>query len=495
VNVAVVEYEPKSGEAPSYDPYAMPADALREPPKSLWQALLKIGPGIVLAGSIIGSGELIVTTSLGAKYGFIFLWLILYSCVIKVFVQIELGRHAISTGKPTLGALNELKGPRLGAHWLVWWWLIMMLATVSQLGGMAGGVGQALDLAFPKVAPAFADWIGKVIPTLGERWRVRPADPWAILTAIAAVLLLLSGGYKRIERLTTFMIAAVTAITILCVAVLPANGYPFRASDLQAGFTTLIFPAAAIASAFAAFGITGVGATELYAYPYWCLEKGYARWAGARQDSDDWERRARGWIRVMYLDAWVSMIVFTLATVCFYLLGAIVLHRQGLKPEGPEMISTLSQMYVPMFGSWTKIIFLIGVWAVLFKTLYVASAGHARMTADFLNLGKFAKFKDDSDRVKWIRIFCIIYPLGALTLYLTHGEPVAMVVFGGFFQGVTLPVIAGIAIYFRYRKIDRRLAPSRTSDVFLWIAFLSITLVACYFTWQRIYKFFQWLGS
>src|SRR5688500_9498681 len=56
-----------------YDPYAMPEGALAEPPKSLWQALRKIGPGIILAGSIIGSGELLLTTSLGADYGFLFL--------------------------------------------------------------------------------------------------------------------------------------------------------------------------------------------------------------------------------------------------------------------------------------------------------------------------------------------------------------------------------------------------------------------------------------
>ena len=99
----------------------------REPPATLWLALRQIGPGIILAGSIIGSGELLLTTSLGAEYGFMFLWLILFSCVIKVFVQIELGRHAISSGKPTLGALNELPGPRLGVNWLVWWWLIMVL--------------------------------------------------------------------------------------------------------------------------------------------------------------------------------------------------------------------------------------------------------------------------------------------------------------------------------------------------------------------------------
>src|SRR6187549_2793330 len=110
-----------------YDPYALPPEEIQEPPKTLWAALHKIGPGIILAGTIVGSGELLLTTSLGAKYGFDFLWLILFSCVIKVFVQTELGRYAISSGKPTLGAINELGGPRLGASWLVWWWFFMLM--------------------------------------------------------------------------------------------------------------------------------------------------------------------------------------------------------------------------------------------------------------------------------------------------------------------------------------------------------------------------------
>ena len=102
--------------------YALDDQSIQEPPKSLWVALTKIGPGIILAGSIIGSGELLLTTGLGAKYGFVFLWLILFSCVVKVFVQIELGRYAISSGQPTLAALDELPGPRLGTHWI---WLVV----------------------------------------------------------------------------------------------------------------------------------------------------------------------------------------------------------------------------------------------------------------------------------------------------------------------------------------------------------------------------------
>lgn len=472
----------------SYDPYAMPRDAVQEPPATLWLALRQIGPGIILAGSIIGSGELLLTTSLGAEYGFLFLWLILFSCLIKVFIQIELGRHAISSGMPTLGALNELPGPRLGANWLVWWWLIMLLATVSQLGAMAGGVGQALHLAFPKVAPALAAFCHSGLPLLGDKIRERPDFPWAIMTAVAAVLLLLSGGYRRIERLTTVMIAAVTTITILCVAALPATGYPVRLADLEAGLqpNLLNLPTAAIAAAFATFGITGVGATELYAYPYWCLEKGYARFTGARASNNDWVRRARGWIRVMYLDAWVSMVVFTVATVCFYCMGATVLHSQNLHPKGIGMIDALSQMYVPMFGSWTKYLFLIGVWVVLFKTLYVSSAANSRMTADFLSLAKFVHYPDADARAVWIRRCCILYPMGALLLYLVVGEPRAMVVFGGFFQGITLPVIAAVSVFLRYRRTDSRLAPSVLSDLALWIAFITITVFAVYASWERL---------
>ena len=54
----------------------------------------------------------------------------------------------------------------------------------------------------------------------------------------------------------------------------------------------------------------------------------------------------------MQLDAWISMVVFTIATVAFYFLGAAVLHPQGLDPKGPEMIPTLSRMYLqPLEGT------------------------------------------------------------------------------------------------------------------------------------------------
>jgi Mn2+/Fe2+ NRAMP family transporter len=470
------------GARASDDPYALTDAALQDPPATLWLALRKIGPGIVLAGSIVGSGELILTTSLGADWGFVFLWLILFSCIIKVFVQIELGRYAISSGQPTLTALDSLPGPRLGAHWLVWWWFLMLLVTVFQLGAMVGSVGQALHMAVPAISPAIADALAVVSTRLSSAVRERPEHPWALLTALAAVLLLLSGGYKRLERITTVLVAGVTAVTVICVLMLAGTDYPVRASDISDGFSlkVLALPAAAIAAAFSAFGITGVGASELYSYPYWCLEKGYGRSTGPRTDRPEWAARARGWMRVMILDAWVSCAVFTVATIAFYILGATVLHRQDLHPKGKEMIETLAEMYVPAFGPWTRLFFLIGVWAVLFKTLYVASAGHARLSADFLGLTGAVRYDQPAKRPRWINRFCVFFPTLALVLYLAVRDPKIMVTIGGYAQAITLPVISAAAVYLRYYRTDKRLAPSWASDIFLWIALLLITAVSCY---------------
>src|SRR5262245_33883995 len=108
------------------DPYALPKEPIQEPHHAFVKVLGQIGPGLILAASIVGTGELINTTSLGAKAGFSLLWLILLSCLIKVFVQVELGRYAITHGKTTLAAFDTLPGPRAGASWLCWLWLIMM---------------------------------------------------------------------------------------------------------------------------------------------------------------------------------------------------------------------------------------------------------------------------------------------------------------------------------------------------------------------------------
>ena len=467
----------------SDDAYRLDSSAIQEPPRTFWRALRQIGPGLILAGSIVGTGELIATTGLGAEQGYTLLWLILLSCVIKVFVQIELGRYAITHGKTTLAAFDTLPGPRLGTSWMGWLWLIMMLTTQAQIAAMEGLIGQAADMAFPKASVAFAGWVGQAQPSWGEFLAGHREYFWTTLTGLAAILLLLSGGYKRLERITTALVAIVTLITVSCVAGLPWTDYPVRWDELKTGFTFAL-PATGIALAFSTFGITGVGASELFAYPYWCLEKGYARSVGPRSDDPGWGERAQGWLRVMRLDAWFSMIVFTVATVAFYLLGAAVLHPQKLDPRGAAMIRTLSDMYVKPLGPWTREVFLIGAWAVLFKTLYVATAANSRLTADFLDLTGIWKTRGVKGRDRVIRACCVFYPVLALSLYFVLREPKLLVSIGGIAQGLMLPFIAGATIYLRQRDSDRRASPIFLTDIFVWLAFFAISAVAIYSVYQ-----------
>ena len=116
-----------------------PSLAVQPPPRTLGGMLLRLGPGMIIAGSIVGSGELIATTRVGAQTGFALLWLIIIGCVIKVFVQVEVGRYTVTHGQTSLEALNSLPGPRVGAHLFVWFFLLVTVFVLSQQGGIVGG--------------------------------------------------------------------------------------------------------------------------------------------------------------------------------------------------------------------------------------------------------------------------------------------------------------------------------------------------------------------
>ncbi|HYG73986.1 MAG TPA: Nramp family divalent metal transporter [Planctomycetota bacterium] len=473
----------QNGNAP-VDAYFQAADAVKDPPRTLGRALMKIGPGLILAGAIVGTGELIATTNLGAKVGFGLLWLVLLSCFIKVFVQIELGRHAVSSGETTLESFKKL--PWVGTFF-TWWWLLMMLGTQAQMAAMVGGTGQAIH----RIVPGVAAQAGSV---LGEKsFFASPDVFWSIIVALVTSTALAIGSYKVVEVGTTILVVGFTGMTVACVAFLPEGS--ITAADLSYGLSFQI-PEGAIVAAFAMFGITGVGAAELIVYPYWCIEKGYARYVGVRNEGEAWLDRARGWLRVMQLDAWVSMLVYTVATLSFYALGAATLHKHtsgtGLPGSVSAMLDLLEKMYEPMLGKRMASVFIsAGALAVLYSTLFASTAANSRALADFLQVNGYVKFLQPHHRQDWIRRFVILFPLLDLLIFLFFKNPVLLVTIGAFGQALTLPMVAIGAIYLRYRRTDQRLRPGMIWDLLLF-ASLSGFLVSAAFglkdAWDKVSK-------
>ncbi len=501
---------------------------VKNPPTTIRGILKQLGPGLIIAGSIVGSGELIATTAVGAEAGFILLWLIIIGCLIKVFVQIEFGRFTITSGKTTLDGLNLVPGPRLRVNWLCWFWLIFTVVALIQLGGIIGGVGQALTIQQPitkagaemniredaEIQVKVADQIIKRFEGDAEmsanmekiakqrdtaqtelvKWEGKPklishdSMIWATIVTLVSIVLLVVGRYRLIQNVSTFLVASFTLVTMVNLFYLQAlPEWRISGSELWSGMTFDIPEGKGLMVALAAFGIIGVGATELIQYPYWCLEKGYAKWTGPRDDSPEWEARAKGWTRVLRWDAWCSMIVYTFATIGFYLLGAAILGRTGLNPGGEQMVRTLGQMYVPVFGAAAQMIFLFGAFAVLYSTFFVATASHARVCADALRVFGFTA-NDESSYRKWVRLFCIFLPLLFLTSFAFFKAPEQLVLAGGFMGALILPMLGVAALYFRYRCSDKRLTPSKLWDIGLWLSVAGLFVAGAYALYEKVLK-------
>jgi Mn2+/Fe2+ NRAMP family transporter len=440
------------------DPYAADRSLVADPPTSFGGMLRYLGPGFILTASIVGSGELIATTALGAEAGFVALWVIIVSCLVKVFVQLEFGKHAIHSGETTFEALNQLPGPKFGkGSWATWLWLLMMLIKPLQVGGIIGGVGLVMNLMVPGI----------------------PVWVWVCLAAPTVSLMIYRGNYGFIEKLALVMVGAFAVFTFACLVGVQYTEFAMTRAQVVEGLSFWNgIPASVVGVAIAAFGITGVGGDEVMAYNYWLLEKGYAARTGPKDDTPEWNRRARGWIRVMYWDAFLSMLVYTFMTVAFYLLGAAILHAQGLKPEGFETVKTLSRMYTDSLGGWAETAFLTGAFFVLFSTLFSALAGWSRLFSDAFSSVGWINYHDPVSRGRSIAFFAFFFPALWAVLFFFFKDPVFMVLAGGAITAAILLLVVVGAVHFRYRRLPASLRPTALYDAGFWLSVISIVLLA-----------------
>lgn len=439
------------------DNYSISAATIREAPVTAAQRLRFLGPGFILSASIVGSGELIATTTLGAQAGFVAFWVIIVSCLVKVAVQLEFGRHTILTGATAMQIFNRLPGPKVGkGRWSVWLVLLMMLLKVVQLGGMLGSAAIVLQMLFDGMPV----WI------------------WVALLALTISLLIYRGYYRIVEKTSLWMIGMFTAMTLISVIALTFTPYGYTFSEVMSGLTFRL-PPEVVAVAIGAFGITGVGSDEILAYNYWCIEKGYAAYAGPREDSEAWRRRAAGWIRVMHLDAFLAMVIYTIVTAAFYLLGASVLHDQGAIPSGNQLIATVSLIYTETLGPGVRNAYLIGAFFVLYSSVFASLAAWTRLYGDIFGQLGWIDFHDRQERAKVVRILAWVLPIVWASVYLFIELPVFMILFGGAVGSVLLLLLLYAVIHTRYSAL-RAEKTSIPYSILFWISAVAILAVAVY---------------
>jgi Mn2+/Fe2+ NRAMP family transporter len=369
------------------------------------KSLVKMmGPGIVMAGLAIGSGELIMWPWITSIVGAQLLWAAAIGIFLQLWINIEIGRWSIVTGEsPFTGMVRVIKT-------IVYVW-VFMIVVGKFLPGWARETGIALrDLIF---GPGHS------------------SPPWAwtalVFAAVAAILFGPKVIYKAVERSIMFLIVVIVVGLIYVVWEIGSMDLFMAMWD---GVTNIFdfpdFPVPVFADDgsirdelsfsrfFGAVVFAGAGGLGNLYYAYYLREKGIGM--GARMptlmsaahkhetkemdtgflypETEENQKRFRDWFRYVVTDQVLFFWLLGSVTMFLFIFGALaVLHPIGLVPDRGSLVWDLASILEESMGTSGRYIFLVVGMAALFSTQLGGVDGGSRIFSDLLHTNfKFGKW-------------------------------------------------------------------------------------------------------
>ena len=266
------------------------------------QLLKRIGPGLIATGIVIGPGAVTTAAMLGANYGYALIWLMFPIIFMGITFVMTTNWLAITTGMPTIHAIRKYYG-KVGATIVG---IALFLACLFFTMGNISGSGAGMNLLF------------------GLNWKLGSL----ILISVVIYTYFAKNVYSKVEKLiTACIIIMILAFYITLFGVGGPDGKEFAG-----GLFGFKIPEGSLGTALAFISTNAAITTGNY-NTYLGKEKKWKR-----------EDLFNG---VMFTDALVHMISVVLISGAIILVGAIVLHPQGLSIKAPAQ---LAQMLEPIMG-------------------------------------------------------------------------------------------------------------------------------------------------
>ncbi|MER6768555.1 Nramp family divalent metal transporter [Streptomyces bacillaris] len=304
------------------------------PRKSSWKY---IGPGIVVAATGVGAGDLVATLIAGSKFGYTLLWAAVIGCLVKISLAEAAGRWHLATGRTLFDGWRSL-----GA------WTTVYFAVYVVVWGFIYGATAMSSSALPIVA-LFPDGPGLKF--------------WAIVTGLIGLAFVWFNRYAVFEKVMTVLVGIMFVVVVYVAArVVP---------DVGASFAGLV-PVLPDGSLLYTLGlIGGVGGTiTMAAYGYWVNAKGWSN---------------SSWMKVMRLDNRVAYVTTGIFVVAMLVVGAELLHASQIAlTSGDRGLIDLGKVLEDRFGGATATLFLVGFFATSFSSLIGVWHGVSLMFADFV---------------------------------------------------------------------------------------------------------------
>ncbi|MGC0375188.1 Nramp family divalent metal transporter [Streptomyces sp. SAI-229] len=314
----------------------VPDGADSAPRKSSWRY---IGPGIVVAATGVGAGDLVATLIAGSNFGYTLLWAAILGCLVKISLAEACGRWHLSTGRTLFDGWASL------GRWTTWFF-----AVYAVIWGFVYGAAAMSSSALPLQA-LFPD--------------VMDLEWWGIACGLVGLVFVWFNKYDVFEKVMTVLVGVMFVVTVyLAIRVTPHLG------DAFAGLLPVLPDEKdSVLNTLGLIG--GVGGTiTLAAYGYWVNAKGWTN---------------TGWMKVMRLDNRVAYATTGVFVIAMLLVGAELLHSANIAiASGDKGLIQLGDILEEEYGTATGKLFLIGFFATSFTSLIGVWHGVSLMFADFL---------------------------------------------------------------------------------------------------------------
>ena len=367
-------------------------------------SLRSIGPGIVIAATGVGAGDLIAASVSGARFGTAILWAAVVGAVFKYVITENLARWQLVTGTTLLeGWIQRL--PRFVS---VYFLLYLFLWSFIVAGALIAATGLAAHSIFPFLS----------------------VEAWGILHSIMAALIVWFGAYRHIERIMKILIAIMFVVVMFCAAMLLPN-----ASGILTGMFIPALPEGSIVFVLGVIGGVG-GSVTVLSYGYWIREK-------------QWQGTAR--IAQCRTDLAVAYILTGLFGV------AVMIISAGVRPEvvqGSKMILAVADHLQASVGETGRWLFLVGFWGAVFSSMIGVWDGVPYLFADYMRTSKNRSGTTGSEayaQTFHYRAFLLYLALPPMVL-LSVGKPVWIVVIYSVAGAFFMPFLAVLLIYMNNRR-------------------------------------------
>ncbi|WP_373456755.1 Nramp family divalent metal transporter [Brevibacterium sp. 50QC2O2] len=386
--------DPLSGETTAHDTAAAVSSSSEERPK--WKL---IGPGLVVAATGIGAGDLVATLVAGSKFGYALLWAAIAGCIIKIFLVEGAGRWTLATGHSIFEGWR-----RLGR------WTSIYFGPYIVVWGFVYGATAMSASALP-IATAFPIW--------GNNYDI---VLYGAVSGLIGAALVWSGRYQAFEKLVAALVGLMF-VTVVGLAVYTLPNIP----ELVKGLVPLIPEGGVIYTLSIAGGVGGT--ITLAAYGYWLKEKG---WSSPK------------WMRVMRIDNSMAYVISGIFVVAMLVIGAELLYTAGIAiKSGDQGLLDLANVLEDRHGAFLANVFLVGFWASSFSSVLGVWNGVSLMFADFW--GRTRKLpeghKDRGLGGKYYKVY-ILWLTFPPMLLLFIGKPVGIIITYGVLGAFFMPFLA-----------------------------------------------------